>query len=79
MCSLHLSCTCPLGCPGANPFHAASMQDDSDDDEGRDKVGSLFQKAKAIGAKQGTSDDLPTEGAFGGQGRTLAGSSAQVC
>lgn len=55
------------------------MQDDSDDEEGRDKVGSLFQKAKAIGAKQGTSDDLPTQGAFGGQGRTLAGSSAQVC
>lgn len=53
------------------------LQDESDDDEGKDKIGSLFQKAKAIGAQQGTADDLPSSG-FAGQGRTLGGSSAQV-
>jgi hypothetical protein len=49
--------------------------DEEDDDEGKDKVGSLFRKAKAIGAQQGTADDLPPQagGAFAGQGRTLAG------
>lgn len=62
----------PLPCSG-------SLQDGSDDEEGKDKIGSLFQKAKAIGAQQGTADDLPTSGAFGGQARTLGGSSAQVC
>lgn len=50
-------------------------QEDSDDDEDEDRVGSIFQKAKAIGAQQGTADDLPTENAFRGQGRTLAGGS----
>ena len=55
--------------------HTLFVQDDSDD-EG-DKIGSLFQKAKAIGAQQGTADDLPTQGMFAGQGRTLAGG-AQV-
>jgi hypothetical protein len=55
------------------------LQDDSDDEEGGDKIGSLFQKAKAIGAQQGTADDLPTQGAFAGQARTLLGGSpAQV-
>lgn len=57
---------------------SSPVQDEGDDDEGSDKIGSLFQKAKAIGAQQGTADDLPTTGAFAGHGRTLAGSSAQV-
>jgi hypothetical protein len=55
------------------------LQDEDSDDEG-DRVGGIFRKAKAIGAQQGTADDMPaTENAFRGQGRTLAGgSSAQV-
>lgn len=52
-------------------------EDEDSDDEG-DRVGGLFRKAKAIGAQQGTADDMPTENAFRGQGRTLAdGSSSQ--
>lgn len=46
------------------------LQEDSDEE---DRVGSIFQKAKAIGAKQGTADDLPEQSTFRGQGRTLAG------
>eukprot|EP00878_Enallax_costatus_P001620 GHUV01001771.1.p1 GENE.GHUV01001771.1~~GHUV01001771.1.p1 ORF type:complete len:283 (+),score=97.43 GHUV01001771.1:128-976(+) len=45
-------------------------EEDSDDE---DRVGSIFQKAKAVGAKQGTVDDLPEESKFRGQSRTLAG------
>jgi hypothetical protein len=52
---------------------------DEDSDEDEDRVGGIFRKAKAIGAQQGTADDMPTENAFRGQGRTLAGgSSSQV-
>eukprot|EP00775_Hariotina_reticulata_P013724 gene13724-13846_t len=52
-------------------------EDEGDDDyDEDDKVGSIFHKAKTIGAKQGTADDLPTSGAFAGQGRTLAGPGA---
>ncbi|KAF8072890.1 PUX4 [Scenedesmus sp. PABB004] len=47
-------------------------EDESDEEEDEDRVGSIFQKAKAIGATQGTADDLPPSGAFRGQGRTLA-------
>jgi hypothetical protein len=54
------------------------MQDESDDEDEGDKIGSFFKQAKAVGAQQGTADDLPTQGAFAGHGRTLAGSSGQV-
>lgn len=53
------------------------MQDDEGEGEG-DKVSDLFKKAKAIGARQGTADDLPTQGAFQGAGRSLAGGPSQV-
>jgi hypothetical protein len=52
---------------------------DEDSDEDEDRVGGIFRKAKAIGAQQGTADDMPAENAFRGQGRTLTGDpSAQV-
>lgn len=55
-----------------------NMQDESDDEDEGDKIGSFFKQAKAVGAQQGTADDLPTQAAFAGHGRTLAGSSGQV-
>ncbi|KAF6266706.1 ubiquitin-related domain-containing protein [Scenedesmus sp. NREL 46B-D3] len=47
--------------------------EDEDSDEGEDRVGGIFRKAKAIGAQQGTAGDMPEENAFRGQGRTLEG------
>jgi hypothetical protein len=44
-----------------------------------DKVGSLFDRAKAAGAEQGTSEDLQAKGgAFSGAARTLDGGVRQV-
>ena len=55
------------------------QQDDDDEDEGdRDKVQSLFNKAKKIGARQGTPDDLPSPSKFRGSGKKLDGSAPEV-
>jgi len=57
----------------------APVDDDDDEDEGdRDKVTSLFNKAKKIGhARQGTADDLPSSSKFRGSGKKLDGSAPE--
>lgn len=45
----------------------------------KDKVGSLFDRARAAGAESGTAEDLQGPGGnFRGAGRTLAGGARQV-
>lgn len=47
--------------------------------QNKDRVGSLFDRAKAAGAEQGTTEDLEgNKGTFSGTGRTLAGGVNQV-
>jgi hypothetical protein len=78
----HFSCACSLllKCTQSALTHSErGCLQDEDSDEDEDRVGGIFRKAKAIGAQQGTADDMPAENTFRGQGRTLTGGpSAQV-
>lgn len=56
-----------------------ALQDDDDEDDGDDRVADLFSKARKVGARQGTSQDLegPSgSSSFQGTAHSLTGKPA---
>jgi hypothetical protein len=60
------------------PAPPPAPQKKKKDGDGKGRVESLFERAKELGAEQGTDADLPSTSGFGGAGRTVAGGAEQV-